>query len=616
MVTHRLFSSPNFLESIVIARTLYVSDSEALYMPVSAGLQPPSHLPLFKDGLTAMRPGVTRAVDKQNHSKIVSGKIKLDNGTFYVVYLNVVRIYLPRQPLAEIVSNTFAAEKYRPLLLSSQQAHYYCLCDDNMVRNRHSAGFLLVIYWTVKFERGFLASKIMHTSLSFEKCFSCSGEINSVSTPERGALDWILVLTEVHQKSIYLPLWGSKLRIPDELVATIFEISRYMYIRNARNPVESPVCDVFRQLNVLHQAASCSSYYDIRDIQVRSAEKAPNLPPHVYVDSERPWNFQTIASRGISSQGQAIVKCLPKTELATMENGRVCLGKQEVIWVVIMNNEPLHCYGDINKEPEDRLWRTETLIVFVCDVSCLAAFRSRTQPFEVPLKIRVKKSDCRIKASYITALISYLVLSESILVCCPVTSRRTQTNKICGRTLFTNVTTRQYAYTEANQLLRMFTTRVISVRRRVLNAPTVSASRETYSVRINRSLCKRALSDESAHSTINWSSSSGLDTGPTDRQLYSDHRCSIKHSNSFKSRGIRRTNSSVLRVWQTNPLKRQRCNQKHGQRQQIAPSTVFRPNLSFRETGNVKDSVHPGGSKMLADDIECLVSSRGAQRNE
>ncbi|KAG5442000.1 hypothetical protein CSKR_106961 [Clonorchis sinensis] len=30
------------------------------------------------------------------------------------------------------------------------------------------------------------------------------------------------------------------------------------------NPAESPVCDVFRQLNVLHQAASCSSCYDIQ----------------------------------------------------------------------------------------------------------------------------------------------------------------------------------------------------------------------------------------------------------------------------------------------------------------------------------------------------------------
>ncbi|KAG5441312.1 hypothetical protein CSKR_113672 [Clonorchis sinensis] len=32
------------------------------------------------------------------------------------------------------------------------------------------------------------------------------------------------------------------------------------------NQAESLVCDVFRQLNVLHQAASCSSCYDIRDI--------------------------------------------------------------------------------------------------------------------------------------------------------------------------------------------------------------------------------------------------------------------------------------------------------------------------------------------------------------
>ncbi|KAG5441475.1 Neuronal acetylcholine receptor subunit beta-3 [Clonorchis sinensis] len=34
------------------------------------------------------------------------------------------------------------------------------------------------------------------------------------------------------------------------------------------NPAESPVCDVLRQLNVLHQAASCSSCYDIRDITI------------------------------------------------------------------------------------------------------------------------------------------------------------------------------------------------------------------------------------------------------------------------------------------------------------------------------------------------------------
>ncbi|KAG5442665.1 hypothetical protein CSKR_111907, partial [Clonorchis sinensis] len=40
------------------------------------------------------------------------------------------------------------------------------------------------------------------------------------------------------------------------------------------NPAESPVCDVFRQLNVLHQAASCSSCYDIRDIVIHVAENS------------------------------------------------------------------------------------------------------------------------------------------------------------------------------------------------------------------------------------------------------------------------------------------------------------------------------------------------------
>ncbi|KAG5450099.1 hypothetical protein CSKR_102232 [Clonorchis sinensis] len=40
------------------------------------------------------------------------------------------------------------------------------------------------------------------------------------------------------------------------------------------NPAESPVCDVFRQLNVLHQAASCSSCYDIPDIAIHVAENS------------------------------------------------------------------------------------------------------------------------------------------------------------------------------------------------------------------------------------------------------------------------------------------------------------------------------------------------------
>ncbi|KAG5448469.1 hypothetical protein CSKR_101909 [Clonorchis sinensis] len=45
---------------------------------------------------------------------------------------------------------------------------------------------------------------------------------------------------------------------PPHVPVVIFEISRYMYIRNAL---------LIRQLNVLHQAASCSSR-DIRDIAI------------------------------------------------------------------------------------------------------------------------------------------------------------------------------------------------------------------------------------------------------------------------------------------------------------------------------------------------------------
>ncbi|KAG5448564.1 hypothetical protein CSKR_101999 [Clonorchis sinensis] len=40
------------------------------------------------------------------------------------------------------------------------------------------------------------------------------------------------------------------------------------------NPAESPVFDVSRQLNVLHQAATCSSCYDIRDIATHVAENS------------------------------------------------------------------------------------------------------------------------------------------------------------------------------------------------------------------------------------------------------------------------------------------------------------------------------------------------------
>ncbi|KAG5441951.1 hypothetical protein CSKR_107983 [Clonorchis sinensis] len=53
--------------------------------------------------------------------------------------------------------------------------------------------------------------------------------------------------------------WMCCTRPPHIPVATTFEISRYMYIRNAL---------LIRQLNVLHQAASHFSCYDIRDIVI------------------------------------------------------------------------------------------------------------------------------------------------------------------------------------------------------------------------------------------------------------------------------------------------------------------------------------------------------------
>ncbi|GAA55804.1 polyprotein [Clonorchis sinensis] len=49
------------------------------------------------------------------------------------------------------------------------------------------------------------------------------------------------------------------------------------------NPDESLVCDVSRQLNMLHQAASCSSCYDIRDIVI-----------HVYSNAHSPFLFNFV----------------------------------------------------------------------------------------------------------------------------------------------------------------------------------------------------------------------------------------------------------------------------------------------------------------------------------
>ncbi|KAG5449498.1 hypothetical protein CSKR_108563, partial [Clonorchis sinensis] len=42
--------------------------------------------------------------------------------------------------------------------------------------------------------------------------------------------------------------------------------NKFGFAKDTWNPAESHVCDVSRQLNMLHQAASCFSRYDIRDI--------------------------------------------------------------------------------------------------------------------------------------------------------------------------------------------------------------------------------------------------------------------------------------------------------------------------------------------------------------
>ncbi|KAG5453542.1 hypothetical protein CSKR_112784, partial [Clonorchis sinensis] len=51
-------------------------------------------------------------------------------------------------------------------------------------------------------------------------------------------------------------------------------ICKSVWFSRETHPAESPVCDVFKQLNVLHQAASCSSCYDIRDIAIHVAENS------------------------------------------------------------------------------------------------------------------------------------------------------------------------------------------------------------------------------------------------------------------------------------------------------------------------------------------------------
>ncbi|KAG5449641.1 hypothetical protein CSKR_104126, partial [Clonorchis sinensis] len=50
------------------------------------------------------------------------------------------------------------------------------------------------------------------------------------------------------------------------------------------NPAESPVCDDSRQLNVLHQAASCCSCYDIPDIAIHVYSSSDRRSPRISVN--------------------------------------------------------------------------------------------------------------------------------------------------------------------------------------------------------------------------------------------------------------------------------------------------------------------------------------------
>ncbi|KAG5445639.1 hypothetical protein CSKR_104830, partial [Clonorchis sinensis] len=68
------------------------------------------------------------------------------------------------------------------------------------------------------------------------------------------------------------------------------------------NPAESPVCDVFRQLNVLHQAASCSSCYDIRDIVIH-AQSPSFRQPYVLLEPKLDCAYLMSPKKGETGRG-------------------------------------------------------------------------------------------------------------------------------------------------------------------------------------------------------------------------------------------------------------------------------------------------------------------------
>ncbi|KAG5445461.1 hypothetical protein CSKR_103727 [Clonorchis sinensis] len=66
------------------------------------------------------------------------------------------------------------------------------------------------------------------------------------------------------------------------------------------NPAESLACDVLRQLNVLHQAASCSSCYDIRDIAIHNIRltetRGLRLPDEPQQGRNRSWAVEEFSA--------------------------------------------------------------------------------------------------------------------------------------------------------------------------------------------------------------------------------------------------------------------------------------------------------------------------------
>ncbi|KAG5445197.1 hypothetical protein CSKR_103373, partial [Clonorchis sinensis] len=85
----------------------------------------------------------------------------------------------------------------------------------------------------------------------------------SVQKNSNGLSDMMIKTTATTKKVIIIRLFSRN---------TLICKSIWFCERLTRNPAESLVSDVSRQLNVLHQAASCFSCYDIRDIAIHISQ--------------------------------------------------------------------------------------------------------------------------------------------------------------------------------------------------------------------------------------------------------------------------------------------------------------------------------------------------------